>query len=256
MLYGHIPHEERESALIRALSAHCRTMIDVGSHYGWYARLMSERCTRVIGAEPDPMTHRFARANAPRAEVLCAAVGAMPGRASLYLGATRDLNSVVRRVGRSVEVPMVTLDQICDERRLHDVDFVKCDVEGGELTVLEGARRLLSRPNPPIWMIEVSDDFLAQAGTSAGAVARALRTGRDDGAFYGLPHAGEPVRLEGIESSKTGLSNVFYVPPIRRAQFAAAADALLRRSRNEAVRSRASQAIDGGARGDCAWAIA
>lgn len=244
MLYGHIPHEERETALIRSLVSTCQAAIDVGAHYGWYARIMSERCPRVVGIEPDPETHRFARVNAPKAEVIHAAVGRSSGKLTLYLGATRDLNSVVRKVGRPVEVPAVTLDQICEDRGLSEVDFVKCDVEGGEFEVLAGAERLLSNPHPPIWMIEVSDAFLAQAGTSAAEVARMLRKEVGHGDFYGLPTAGAPVHLDRIESAHTGLSNVFYVPAARREQFRRAVDALLDDPHAAAVGAGPADAVD------------
>jgi hypothetical protein len=37
------------------------------------------------------------------------------------------------------------------------VDFVKLDVEGAELSVLQGAQKLLQSANRPVFMIEVED---------------------------------------------------------------------------------------------------
>jgi FkbM family methyltransferase len=217
MLYGSIPHEQAESRVMAKLAENSRTMIDIGSHYGWYARLMSARCPTVIGVEPDPMTHRLASLNAPKARVLQIGLGNDSGSATLYIGKTRDLNSMVRRVGRPLEVQSKTLDALCNECGLDEVDVVKCDVEGGEVAVLRGASRLLAHPRPPIWLIEVSDAFLAEAGASAEAVAQLLS--RAGGTFYGLSRAGHASALQRIDSSGTGLSNVFYVPTERSEQF-------------------------------------
>lgn len=41
------------------------------------------------------------------------------------------------------ELPMTTLDTLCQSRGIHAVDFLKLDVQGAELIVLDGARDLL-----------------------------------------------------------------------------------------------------------------
>jgi FkbM family methyltransferase len=44
-----------------------------------------------------------------------------------------------------VNVPLTTVDAFCAERNIAFVDLMKIDVQGGELSVLEGARQLLER---------------------------------------------------------------------------------------------------------------
>lgn len=56
--------------------------------------------------------------------------------------AWRDRHDVATRI-----VPQVTLDAFAEERRIVP-DLVKIDVEGSEIAVLEGARRLLERARP------------------------------------------------------------------------------------------------------------
>ncbi|NEB74026.1 FkbM family methyltransferase, partial [Streptomyces sp. SID14478] len=64
----------------------------------------------------------------------------------------RGVSSLVRRDGLHAptphEVPCVTLDELA----LHDVDFIKIDVDGAELAVLRGARELLGRDRPALFI--------------------------------------------------------------------------------------------------------
>ena len=57
--------------------------------------------------------------------------------------------------GRSVDVVVKTFDEWVCEQRLERLDFVKCDVEGGELDILRGSGDVIRRFKPG-WLIEVS----------------------------------------------------------------------------------------------------
>lgn len=46
------------------------------------------------------------------------------------------------------------------------VAFVKCDIEGAELSMLKGARALLASANPPVWLIEHNRKVLWSHGTN------------------------------------------------------------------------------------------
>lgn len=63
------------------------------------------------------------------------------------------------------EVEAVTLDEFCREREIQRVDFIKCDVEGAEFSVLEGARDLLERGKPTV-LCEVDGEYLTRFGSS------------------------------------------------------------------------------------------
>lgn len=52
---------------------------------------------------------------------------------------------------RSIHVATDTLDQFCAERGINSIDFIHMDVQGAELKVLAGARRMLPRIKA-IWM--------------------------------------------------------------------------------------------------------
>ena len=62
------------------------------------------------------------------------------GLSSLY---ERELDYLGLNLDEIEEISVITLDDYCKENDIHYIDFMKIDVEGHELKVLEGASRLL-----------------------------------------------------------------------------------------------------------------
>jgi FkbM family methyltransferase len=56
-----------------------------------------------------------------------------------------------------ISVRVLSLDQWLAAHDLQSVDFIKLDVEGGELSVLQGAQRLLERRPRPVILAEIQD---------------------------------------------------------------------------------------------------
>ncbi|OBI13353.1 hypothetical protein A5713_02635 [Mycobacterium sp. E2497] len=59
-------------------------------------------------------------------------------------------------IGQKIEVPMTTLDDFARDKGLTRVDFIKADIEGGELALLQGGENLLTTFHPSI-LIEIVD---------------------------------------------------------------------------------------------------
>lgn len=57
--------------------------------------------------------------------------------------------------GRREMIDVVTLDELRSRTIVTRLDFIKCDVEGGELQVILGGRKIL-RDQRPGWLLEVS----------------------------------------------------------------------------------------------------
>lgn len=72
------------------------------------------------------------------------AEGAMGSSAVSFVGRGR---------GSTVKVSTTTLEAFCSEQGLNRIDFIKIDIEGAEVQVLESSQRLLSRLRPRM-MIE------------------------------------------------------------------------------------------------------
>ncbi|MEO8777885.1 MAG: FkbM family methyltransferase, partial [Rhodanobacter sp.] len=139
--------------------------IDVGANVGLHtlaaARAMQGR-GKIIAFEPFAETARLLEASvwlngfSSITEIHQAAVSTATGTHSLYLGATSGhhslfpLHSETPVASKTVEVPMVKIDDVVDEKQA--VTLIKIDVEGAELQVLETAIQTISG-NPAIAII-------------------------------------------------------------------------------------------------------
>lgn len=135
------------------------TAVDVGANIGYVALLMAERVGpsgRVVAVEPDPRNAHVLRLNAARTrgapiEVVEAAAWSEPGTLELGLHAT---NTGDHRVGsvdgerETVSVPAVRLDDVLPAR----VDLILMDTQASEHVALRGARRLLERSRPLLFV--------------------------------------------------------------------------------------------------------
>lgn len=155
--------------------------IDIGTNIGEVLLNLARRVGptgRAIGFEPNPATYALCVENLALnsglpAEVHPVALGESEGE--LALGRPCASNSGSDRImagGRdSVAVPVTTLDDFATQASLEGVDLVKIDVEGFELHVLNGAREVLQRFKPVLF-VELSDANLREQGASASELLR------------------------------------------------------------------------------------
>lgn len=161
------------------------TVLDVGANFGGHAILFSHlvgRKGRVIAFEPVPDSFAALqenvelRARFPNISIFPLAVGnpaaatdtvliRVPGddfgQASLAIqsaGSWEGESNI-----RQYSVSMTSLDADLSVQRLPRIDFVKVDVEGGELNVLKGAARTLARHRPLLYC-EVYEKWAASFG--------------------------------------------------------------------------------------------
>lgn len=147
------------------------TALDIGAYYGLYTLIASVKVGdrgRVISFEPSPFQrkrlHWHLRLN--HCKNVCVegiALGAVEGEDTLFFvaGPSAGLSSLRRpEVGAEVQpirVPIVTVDAYLRQHSIRSVDFIKIDVEGGELHVFKGAESLLSRKPRPVILCELQD---------------------------------------------------------------------------------------------------
>lgn len=199
-LSGELPFAKR---LLPTLDGADSVVLDIGGNEGAFTALAlaSTRQARVIAFEPHPGTHARLAARfggEPRVGVVNAAVGADAGTLRLYdypdgdgSGHATLLAGVIDRPGggeaRAHDVTVTTLDAHPLPGR---VRFVKIDVEGYELAVLQGARRVLAEHRPDVVLLEFNE-MNATAKTFFTDVAAALPGYR----AYRLLPAGRLLRL-------------------------------------------------------------
>jgi FkbM family methyltransferase len=164
------------------------TVLDIGAHHGLYSLVASKSVHprgHVHSFEPSPRERRLLERNLrfnlrANISVHATSLGAIRGRATLFLveGVLDGCNSLRPpsdcRNTRTVEVDVVSLDEFIRENRISDVDFIKMDVEGAELSVLQGASRLLSSSARPWILAEIADLRTQPWGYSAREILEFL----------------------------------------------------------------------------------
>jgi FkbM family methyltransferase len=151
------------------------TVIDVGASWGLFTYHLARRVGpsgQVYSFEPHPdnapMLHKLAEAR-PYVHFNPVAVSDSAGHAELLVPkqqhrlvtAQASLAHGFDGQGvdvKSIEVPTVRLDDAVAPSV--DVDFVKIDVEGHEISVLRGGSAILQRGRPPI-LIEIEQRHLS-----------------------------------------------------------------------------------------------
>lgn len=154
--------DPQEIRIVRQLTPAGGIAVDIGAHKGaytfWLQRAVGPK-GRVIAFEPQAeLAASLARvfAGAPNVTVENMGVSSRDGTSMLAVpddgpspGARID-ESTLARGERSVPIRVTTLDRYVAEHAIARVDFVKCDVEGHELDVFEGAIQTLTAHGPAI----------------------------------------------------------------------------------------------------------
>lgn len=125
-------------------------IVDVGANFGIYALRASKMVGengQVIAIEPEPLNFKIlkqhVRINKIRNMLLVnLAMGDKVGTVKLFLNGN-GFNSIKQQnSGKYVKVPLTTLDHTLDALKIKHIDLLKIDVEGAELDVLKGLRKL------------------------------------------------------------------------------------------------------------------
>ena len=203
------------------------TVLDIGAHHGFYSLLASHQVGsrgRVLAFEPSSRERRKLRLNiglnaARNIKVKPVALGAKNGQAEFFQvrGVQTGCNSLrppaVDEPVRVLHVPVARLDKVLEREGVEQVDFVKMDVEGGELAVLKGAGRLLEQRPRPVMLIEVYDIRTAPWGYAAREIVdyilqRGFR-------WFSL---GERGQLEPVAAEAATFDNNFVAVPEERVE--------------------------------------
>ena len=183
--------EEQDLTVAKRLVRSGDYAVDVGANVGCYTKVLSEVVGPrglIVSLEPIPETFAILDYCVKKLGLTnvqthnCAAsdkTGAMSmvvpryeaGGYNYYqakLVATEDSRSANQKDGMRQEysnIPIRTLDEVLENIN-HPVAFIKCDVEGHELAVLFGSRKIIERWMPA-WLIEVSGDPDAKESPAA-----------------------------------------------------------------------------------------
>ena len=151
---------ETELLVLDAVVPPGSVTVDVGANVGLYARALARLSETVIAFEPLEDMVRVIKASAPaNVDVRQLALSARPGTGALSipcrsgrpLHSLASLSQGAAEAGERVSAPTAvsTLDAEIDR----PVSFVKIDVEGHELPVVQGATALIEK-HRPVFLVE------------------------------------------------------------------------------------------------------
>lgn len=134
-----------------------KTVIDIGANKGIYSYWMSKKVGpkgKVFAFEPQPELEKQLQDlkksfKLDNLAIINKGLSCVKGREKLFRpepgsGAASLHNNCPN--WQAIDVDITTLDDYYD--KLSQVKFIKCDVEGHELNVFKGSRRILKRDNP------------------------------------------------------------------------------------------------------------
>lgn len=165
-------HREPEMLALKSLVKPGDSVADIGANAGVYTHELSSlvgQAGRVYAFEPisetfEILTSVVSKAHLTNVETFNAALGSQAAELDMVIpdlgGFTGYYWAHVARsgdVGRRQKVNVYTLDDLWRTNKIGRLNFIKCDVEGGELAVIQGASKLIESQSPG-WLLEVSRD--------------------------------------------------------------------------------------------------
>lgn len=139
------------------------TMLDIGANIGNHALWLAGRFRQVLCFEPNPAALDYLRVNAgchDNITLYPLGLSDGPGTTWLELPGENNLGQARIRDGKlpgAQEINLETGDDFLRRGKVHDVDFIKIDVEGHEWEVLTGLAETI-RDRTPIIVFEYHGD--------------------------------------------------------------------------------------------------
>lgn len=165
-IWSKLAHPEIEMKLLSKIEpGSINIALDIGAALGSYCWILKNKSKKVFAFEPGSLHFNYLnKVNfCSNIEVVNCAVGAMPDKKVMYTAgadneamhtATLSKSNPVSSASNVVEtnVEQIALDSFFENQinECDDIDFIKIDVEGYELEVLEGGRRLIDTFHPLI----------------------------------------------------------------------------------------------------------
>jgi FkbM family methyltransferase len=153
-----------------------KVFLDIGAHSGTYTISLAKYCKTVHSFEPQRMTYyslcgSVALSNIENVVCHNFGLGAeiQTGEQTLNIVSDDGGGSTVQPIANIKKTELITVKTL-DSMNLHDIGFIKIDVEGNELNVLQGALHTLKQSAYPKILFEsnIYDSELFSFLTSIG----------------------------------------------------------------------------------------
>ena len=180
-------HAVQALGLIKPKATVCDIGANIGNASVYFGKVLGAR--RVIAFEPQPQCHatlvRNLELNAlTDAQAYNCMVGATSGRGNVARFNPRNLGATRFVAAKGGAVPMVALDDLIEAEEMNGLSFVKIDVEGMHMDVLNGAKKVITTFKPAIWIGLTDPGALATPAKMLGGLGySAQQIGPNDHIF-------------------------------------------------------------------------
>lgn len=162
--------DEVDVAIARKMLKPGDLALDLGANIGYVSLHMLELGAREVHAfEPNPIIFRRLKSlRADRLHCYPFAIGATTGVGKLILSVSHHQGSTLHpeviqlrpkvfgEMPQTVEVPIRTIDELFPTLQF---DYIKVDIEGGEIDFVNGAHALLTKRPPRVLIVEIKPEF-------------------------------------------------------------------------------------------------
>lgn len=162
-------YEEAErKAIEKSLHNHA-IILDIGTNFGLYSLTLAHQFpkSKIYSFEPFHLNFNTFKKNISlnsldNITAIKKAVGNKNDTITLYYDESNQNLGMVSAIPNgntttSEQVDLITIDTFIEQNNLSNIDFIKIDVEGFELDVLEGMKKSLQHFSP-ILLLEINDE--------------------------------------------------------------------------------------------------
>jgi FkbM family methyltransferase len=182
-------HELNESRFLNRFLKPEMVLVDIGANQGEFSLFAAKRLPqgRVYAFEPmnvffDQLTENISLNRYSNIQTFHFGLSDQQGQVPIYLGKTgagehEGLGTIFQSQQRNRFIQNIELrifDDEAEHAKIEKIDFLKIDVEGAELMVLNGARKTLGKTRPVV-MIEMNEDTYRAAGYSGEDIKKFFR---------------------------------------------------------------------------------
>jgi FkbM family methyltransferase len=138
--------------------------LDVGANIGYWSKFLVYigKVASLHSFEPDPVTCKILQKNllGSGSVVNQAAISDFDGVLDLFINPTHsgDNRPVYTKDRLVIKVPCYTLDAYVERAKLSRLDFVKIDIQGGEIPALDGAIEIIKKFKP-LLLVEIMPEL-------------------------------------------------------------------------------------------------
>jgi FkbM family methyltransferase len=172
-------HEPVSTKLISKLLKKGMTCLDIGANIGYYVLLENKLVGeegKIIAIEPSPENFEYLQKNiklqnTQSIQAFNIAVGNTEGKIKFLVYENASNSGMVipdgeeqKWPGEVIEVPIIKVDSLLQEKNITKIDFLRMDVEGYEFHIFEGMQETLNQ-HKPIIHIEVHKSIMGDETT-------------------------------------------------------------------------------------------